>query len=293
MKDWSSFQSYKDRNPPWIRLHKRLLDNFKFQSMSVQARALLPMLWLMASEDKNPSSGMLRIGYEEITFRLRGDILEIKQTIEEIIRAGFIERTDQEQGALFPDNSDSYIPVTESSRNHHSETEAETETDQKYKKGLDLYFQEFWKYCPRQERMENTEKQFYEEVKNGVEPERIIKAMRNHFEDMKNKHKKFVPMPDKWLREKRYRDPIDERTEIDSSGWEKWKKDLASRIGKDKVFAWFNDSKLKDKTITVKNNFAINYIKTNYDIDLQRVLGFNYNLKIETTQDAKDAKEKA
>ena len=51
VKDWSSFQSYKDRKPPWIRLHKSLLDNFEFQSMSANARALLPMFWLLASED--------------------------------------------------------------------------------------------------------------------------------------------------------------------------------------------------------------------------------------------------
>jgi hypothetical protein len=67
INNWSSFQSYKDRNPPWIRFHKKFIDDLRFQRMSADARALLPMLWLMASEDEDPVSGMLRIGYEEIT----------------------------------------------------------------------------------------------------------------------------------------------------------------------------------------------------------------------------------
>ncbi len=33
IKNWSSFQSYKDRQPPWIRLHKNLLDDYTFQRM--------------------------------------------------------------------------------------------------------------------------------------------------------------------------------------------------------------------------------------------------------------------
>jgi hypothetical protein len=70
-KNWSSYQSYKDRNPPWIRLHKRLIDDINFQRMSADARATLPMLWLLISEDEEPVTGLLRIGYEEISFRLR------------------------------------------------------------------------------------------------------------------------------------------------------------------------------------------------------------------------------
>lgn len=101
IKNWSSLQSYKDRNPPWIRLHKKLIDDFNFQRMSADARALLPMLWLMASEDEDPVSGMLRIGYEEITFRLRLDNKTVKSAIDEIVRGGFLERCDDEEMPLF------------------------------------------------------------------------------------------------------------------------------------------------------------------------------------------------
>jgi len=90
IKNWSSFQSYKDRQPPWIRLHKNLLDDYIFQRMGAEARAMLPMLWLMASEDKDPVSGMIRFGYDGVSFRLRLPEKTVRAAIAEIIAAGFI-----------------------------------------------------------------------------------------------------------------------------------------------------------------------------------------------------------
>jgi len=124
-KNWSSYQSYKDRNPPWIRLHKRLIDDINFQRMSADARATLPMLWLLISEDEEPVTGLLRIGYEEISFRLRQPEKLIKSVICEIIKAGFFEEIKEAK-------TDSYETVTEPLQNCHSETETyskETETE--------------------------------------------------------------------------------------------------------------------------------------------------------------------
>ena len=30
IKNWSEFQHYKDRAPPWVKLHHSLLDNFEW-----------------------------------------------------------------------------------------------------------------------------------------------------------------------------------------------------------------------------------------------------------------------
>ena len=46
-KNWHSFQHYKDRDPTWIKLHKKLLDDYEFQSLPLASRALAPMLWLL------------------------------------------------------------------------------------------------------------------------------------------------------------------------------------------------------------------------------------------------------
>ena len=33
-KDWGEFQHYKDRSPPWIKLHKKILDNADFSPLA-------------------------------------------------------------------------------------------------------------------------------------------------------------------------------------------------------------------------------------------------------------------
>jgi hypothetical protein len=90
--NWPSYQSYKDRKPPWIRLHKTLLDNYEFQTMSADARALLPMLWLLASEDEDPRSGLVKQETEKLSFRLRIPLKTVDKAIVEMVDAGFVEQ---------------------------------------------------------------------------------------------------------------------------------------------------------------------------------------------------------
>ena len=119
---WSSLQSYKDRKPPWIRLHKTLLDNYEFHNMSANARALLPMLWLLASEDEDPVSGAIRYGYEKIAFRLRLSPAIAKTTLTEIEKNGFIEQYHLCTETVTEPLQNNIKSVT-------PETETETETE--------------------------------------------------------------------------------------------------------------------------------------------------------------------
>ena len=59
VKSWDRFQHYRDRNPPWVKLHKQFLDDFDFHSLPVASRALAPMLWLLASEHDHPKGGAI------------------------------------------------------------------------------------------------------------------------------------------------------------------------------------------------------------------------------------------
>jgi hypothetical protein len=128
--NFSSYQSYKDRNPPWIRLHKKLLDNYEYQSMSANARALLPMLWLLASEDRDPVSGMLRKSYEQIAFRLRMDINDVINGVDECEGKGFVEELhDHAENEKHADKSTCNKTVTEKLRNGHESVTPETETE--------------------------------------------------------------------------------------------------------------------------------------------------------------------
>jgi len=118
INNWSKYQSYKDRKPPWIRFHRSILDDYQFQMMSANARATLPMLWLLACEDADPTSGMIKLSYAEISFRLRQKEKDIKATIEELQRCEFIECIETVTK-----------PLRDSNQIVTPETETETETE--------------------------------------------------------------------------------------------------------------------------------------------------------------------
>ena len=120
VNSWASLQSYKDRRPPWIRLHRTLLDNFEYHSMSANARALLPMLWLLASEHTNPLSGIIPYDENKIAFRLRLSLADVQAGICECISAGFISRNE---------NVTDPYSVRNETVTPETETETETETE--------------------------------------------------------------------------------------------------------------------------------------------------------------------
>ena len=85
-KNWLVFQHYKDRSPPWIKLHRDLLNNRDFITLPLASKALAPLLWLLASEHKN---GVFDATTEELAFRLRMSEKEVEAGIKPLIQKGF------------------------------------------------------------------------------------------------------------------------------------------------------------------------------------------------------------
>lgn len=50
VKNWRAFQHYKERNPPWIKLHRTLLDDYEFSCLQDASKLLLMLIWLLASQ---------------------------------------------------------------------------------------------------------------------------------------------------------------------------------------------------------------------------------------------------
>jgi hypothetical protein len=117
-KNWASFQHYKDRNPPWIKLHKGLLNDRAYTRLPLASKALAPLLWLLASESKD---GSFNADVEEIAFRLRMSEKEVSQGLSPLIKAGFfIEEVSSASNAL--------AGCQQVAPESCSETETETET---------------------------------------------------------------------------------------------------------------------------------------------------------------------
>ena len=50
IRNWTKFQHYKGRRPPWIKVYRELLDDPDWIGQSDPAKALLIELWMIASE---------------------------------------------------------------------------------------------------------------------------------------------------------------------------------------------------------------------------------------------------
>lgn len=90
-KDWRDFQHYKDRNPPWIRLHKSLLDNKEFNALPPIACKVLVLLWLVASDT---TDGAFDDDVEALAFRLRLPAKDVAQALKALLAAGFLLTID-------------------------------------------------------------------------------------------------------------------------------------------------------------------------------------------------------
>lgn len=51
IKNWKDFQHYGKRNPPWIKLHRALLDDYDFCALPDATKGHLMLLWLYASQN--------------------------------------------------------------------------------------------------------------------------------------------------------------------------------------------------------------------------------------------------
>jgi hypothetical protein len=121
-KNWAVFQHYKDRCPPWIKLHRDLLNNREFMRLPLASKALAPLLWLLASESK---TGEFDASVEELCFRLHMTEAEVIAGLKPLIDKGFFTGASN----VLADCNRLAIPETE--------TETKRETEKKRLRSVD------------------------------------------------------------------------------------------------------------------------------------------------------------
>ena len=114
IKGWKNFQHFKDRRPPWIKLHRDILENRDINTISDKAFRVLVGLWLLASEDKQMEGNIPSI--DDIAFRLRIEKKSIIRCLAEL--DNFVE---QEDINMISTRCQVDVPETET----ETETEAE------------------------------------------------------------------------------------------------------------------------------------------------------------------------
>jgi len=117
-KNWAVFQHYKDRCPPWIKLHRDLLNDRVFMRLPIASKALAPLLWLLASESKD---GVFDGSYDELFFRLRITKKEYEDGVRPLIDNDFFILAS----GVLAERKQTAIPETE--REGEAKKEKETE----------------------------------------------------------------------------------------------------------------------------------------------------------------------
>lgn len=79
IKNWSKFQHFKDRRPPWVKLYRDLLDDVEWFELDPIAAKALVMIWLIASEDDG-----LVPDNKKLAFRLRMSVHDVEQCIAKL-----------------------------------------------------------------------------------------------------------------------------------------------------------------------------------------------------------------
>ena len=140
IKNWSKFQHFKDRKPPWVKLYRDVLDDLEWHELDPLASKVLVMCWLIASEDEGRLPNT-----KTLAFRLR---MTEKQTLESINRLShWLEQDD-------------ISVISEQYQTDSLETERETETEKEKKQNTqrgsrlptDWFLPTSWEEWARKER---------------------------------------------------------------------------------------------------------------------------------------------
>ena len=155
-KNWAVFQHYKDRCPPWIKLHRDLLNDRVFMCLPLASKALAPLLWLLASESKD---GTFDGSLDELVFRLHITPKDYQDGVKPLIDKGFFVVASGVLAECYQDA----IPETETETERETKTEKKQTSNRGSRLPLDFVLDEEWISFCKQERPDlNPQKVFAE-----------------------------------------------------------------------------------------------------------------------------------
>lgn len=144
IKNWDTFQHYKDRNPPWIKLHRALLDDYAFAALPDHQKAHLVLIWLFAASQ---AGGRIPNDAAFLSRKL-GTTEAIN--LENLVNAGFLLLEQDASNVLAERKQDACIPLA-LARSRESESEAESEVPASDDAGCCQPAADHSPSCPHQE----------------------------------------------------------------------------------------------------------------------------------------------
>lgn len=224
IKNFSKFQHFKDRTPPWIKLYRDILDDPDWHDLPAEAAKVLVMLWVIASEDET-KQGVLP-EEKKLAFRLRVSEKALRIILSQL--SNFVIKTDinpisnRYQSVPVADELQTATETaryqTDAPERAGEETERETETEGEretescavpaQRDGLMSRFERFYAEYPKKKNRGEAEKAWKALKPDEGLTEKIIAAVKvaRESSDWLKEGGQYAPYPAKWLRSKGWED---------------------------------------------------------------------------------------
>jgi hypothetical protein len=187
VKKWEEFQHYKDRNPPWIKLHRGILDDYEFSCLQDASKAHLMLIWVFASQN----GGKIP---EDANFLQRKLGLAKPPDLEILINHGFLIREQVDSTAL--------------AEGLHDDSKLRLEKRREEAEKSARAFQDFWDAYPRKVSKPDAVKAWKSLALHNGDVEKLMAGLASwkKSEQWSEQEGKFIPHPSRWLSKRRWED---------------------------------------------------------------------------------------
>jgi hypothetical protein len=179
IRNWSKFQHYKDRAPPWIKIYRDLIEECEeWFALSDGAARLLVELWLLASKTRN---GAISQDHHWIKWKLRKQSAsKVLAYLQELTEHGFIETVEDQNSIMLAGRLQHATPEGEG-RGERGEAETKKETEPKPPPTpYENEFFVFWDAYPKKVGKQKARKAFQARRRAGVKAKDIQDALKRY-----------------------------------------------------------------------------------------------------------------
>lgn len=199
IKNFRKFQHYKDRCPPWIKLHRSLLDDYEFTHLLPDDSAhQLIRLWLFASQKMDPEDITKEVELPLDPDWLKNQIkIKGKMNLKPLFQHGFLIMTKESEMLHNAEQDDTETSEKCTQRRGENINHTEKEKSENAPKET---FSDKWKRLPSAMKVgrADSEKIYNRKVKIRKQEEHYDMCWKNYFDKVKHDQSNGFPTR-KWL----------------------------------------------------------------------------------------------
>lgn len=183
VKNWKSFQQYKDRDPTWIKLHRSLLTDYDFDSLTELQQIHLVKIWLLAAKLNNQIPNDAKWVTRQIGAKSKPDL-------NHLVTSGFLE---------------SYGNVHECTLTRSREERREEKNREEKKLHWSNDFDRFWRVYPVKKGKKPCRAKWQQKK---FDPDILVQDVQARIESDAQWKQGYIPNPLTYLNQERFNDQL-------------------------------------------------------------------------------------